>query len=202
MSDNGHHGSITVHRISDIDDPRLAGFIATYQDVFAGPPYFEKYAEQEVVDNVWKPHIGHGIVLATNSTGMVVGLACCHSVVAETEPSIRDYILSRPEVPSLFDPSRTIFMSELAVREQYRRRGLGKRFIIERFAWGREHGFESYCTRTADRSSNSRALYERIGAKLAPFVQDVSSGGVESASKARIYLYGSIAEALDLHWND
>ena len=50
--------------------------------------------------------------------------------------------------------------------------------------------------RTAVEGSNSQRMYERIGSHLAPFVQDVSDGGVLSASKSRIYMYGSIATAL------
>lgn len=191
------HDPFTIHRITDINDTRRDGFVATYRDVFAGAPYFETYSEQDVHDHVWVPHIGQCILVATDSPDLIVGLACCHGVVADTEPVIRDYLLSQSEVPGLFDSQLTIFMSELAVREEYRRRGLGARLILERFRWGLEHGFRSYCMRTADQKSNSRSLYERIGAKLAPFVQDVSSGGVESASKARIYMYGFLVEALE-----
>ncbi len=200
-----HH--VTIRRVTDIGDPLLAGFVSTYKDVFAGAPYFEEYADEQVREDVWAPHIGECILVATTDDGSearpesVVGLACCHGVLASTEPKIRDFLLSRAELPELFDPARAIFMSELAVRDDFRCRGLGQTLVLERFRWGIEAGYSHYAMRTAADGSNSRRMYERIGSRLAPFVQDVSEGGVVSASKSRIYMYGSIAEALSRYGN-
>lgn len=205
MSDDDHY--VTVRRVNNVDDPLLAGFVSTYKDVFAGSPYFEEYADEQIRDDVWIPHIGECIIVATTDDGSVarpesvVGLACCHAVLAPTEPKIRDFLLSRQELPELFDPARAIFMSELAVRDDFRRRGLGQTLVLERFRWGLKAGFTHYAMRTAADGSNSRRMYERIGSVLAPFVQDVSEGGVISASKSRIYMYGSIANALAWHRN-
>lgn len=206
MSDNNHH--VTIRRVTNVDDPLLAGFVSTYKDVFAGSPYFEEYNDEQVRDDVWIPHIGECILVVTTDDALttrpesVVGLACCHAILAPTEPKIRDFLLSRPELPELFDPARAIFMSELAVRDDFRRRGLGQALVLERFRWGLEAGFTHYAMRTAAGGSNSRRMYERIGSALAPFVQDVSEDGVVSASKSRIYMYGSISDALARHGND
>lgn len=192
----GHHHGTTIHRIDRHDDHRRAGFVATYIDVFAGPPYFEHYSEEDVHDGVWVPHQGHCILVATDASECVVGLACCHPVFADTEPKIRDY-LREQDVSGLFDPDRTIFMSELAVRDGYRQRGLGQELILARFRWGVENGFTSYCMRTAAEGSNSRRMYERIGARLAPFVQDLP--GEATASKQRVYMYGNLHDVLSAY---
>ena len=195
MPSDGHLNRAAIHRVIDASDPQREGFVDAYKEIFAGPPYFEAYTDGDVISGVWNPHIGQCILVAVDTSGRVIGFGCCHSVMSPAEPKIRDFILSRPGIGSLFDPERTIFMSEIAVREECRRRGLGKRLIFERFRWGLEHGFSSYCMRTAEHGSNSRRLYERMGAKRAPFVQDVSAD-IDSASKSRIYLYGSLVDAL------
>jgi ribosomal protein S18 acetylase RimI-like enzyme len=202
LSERNCGADVSIRFVTDVNDPVRVGFVDTYREVFAGPPYFEEYGSDDVINGVWIPHMGHCVLAATEDlTGRVVGLGCCHVVTADTEPKIRDYLLSRPSISKFFDPDRTIFMSELAVREEYRRRGLGNRIVLERFRWGLERGYESYCMRTAESGSNSRGLYERIGAVLAPFVQDVSVDGVASSSKSRVYMYGSIADALERNRN-
>ncbi len=197
----------SIRCITNQDDPLFEGFASTYKDVFAGRPYFEEYTIEQIREDVWLPHVGDCIIVATvegdseSLSGGVVGLACCHGVQKPTEPKIRDFLLSQPELSELFDPERTIFMSELAVRFEYRKNGLGHLLILERLRWGHENGFTHYAMRTAAAESNSRRMYERIGSKLAPFVQDVSEDGVVSASKSRIYMYGSISDALALKPN-
>lgn len=185
---------LRIRSIEDADDPAFHGFTSTYIDVFAGPPYFETYDPESVRGHVWVPHLPHCILVAERkSDNVVVGLACCHGVVADTEPKIRDYLLGQ-QLP--FDPRRTIFMSELAVRDEMRRRGLGRALILERFRWGLERGFENFCMRTAADGSNSRRMYERIDARQLPFVQNVGGEGVETSATQRVYFWGQLHEAL------
>ncbi len=188
--------SIDIHirRILKPDDPALDGFVATYIDVFAEPPYEEHYEPDWVVEHVWVPHQPHCILVAEQGPEQcVIGLACCHVADADTEPAIRDYLRSQA-LP--FDLARTAFMSELAVRKSDRGKGVGTALILERLRWAHEGGYTHYAMRTAADGSKSERMYHRLGSRKAPFVEDVSEGAVESASKQRIYLWGEIADAL------
>jgi GNAT superfamily N-acetyltransferase len=185
---------LSIRRITDPDDRALNGFLATYRDVFAEAPYHETYKLEWIVEHVWRPHLPHCIMVAEHASDHhVVGLACCHAVDADTEPAIKEYLLAQ-ELP--FNPQHTVFMSELAVRSEVRRAGLGTTLVYERLAWARGAGFTNYVMRTAADGSNSQVLYRKIGAREAPFVQDVGAGEVASASPQRIYMWGEIATAL------
>lgn len=180
----------SVRFVERHDDPGMAGFVSLYIAAFGGPPYFEPFTHEQVVDGVWHPHIPHCIILA-ECDGLVVGLGCAVGLVSPESP-VRDFISGLAPGSLPFPPEQTLYMSELAVHESYRKHGIGQRIIEERMRWGKLMGYTHYCMRTAKDGSNSRRLYERMGAQIAPFEQDVSDGEVKTESKFRIYLYGKI----------
>ena len=193
MNKNKQEVKITVRDIVDSNDSARVGFAKTYKEVFAEKPYFENFEIEDIDQNVWLPHIGHCIVVVENNFREVVGFGCAHPFLADTEPSIRDFLVAQ-KLP--FDSSKTIFMSELAVRKEFRRQGIGAKIITARLEWGQKNGYTNFCMRTAEHKSNSRSIYEKIGAKQAPFIQDVSNGKIDTSSKQRVYLWGKISEAL------
>ncbi len=178
---------IVFRRIEQVSDPAFAGFAAVYREAFGGPPYFEEYTDDGIRQDVWTPHIPECVIVA--EAPQVIGLACCHAILAPTEPSIRAFLLTQ-ELP--FDPREGIYMSELAVLTEERQKGLGEALIRARFRWAKERGFRFYLLRTAASGSNSQRLYERLGAKRTAFTQDVSLDGVVTASTQRIFLWGEI----------
>lgn len=180
---------IRTRVVTNIDDQSMAGFAACYISAFAEPPYFEHYEADWVSEHVWKPHIPHCLIVA-ESEGVVVGLCCCHPVMADTEPGVRDYMLSQ-DLP--FNPETTTFLSEVAVHADFRRQGLGTKLLCEWLRWAEAHSFTHYAMRTAEAGSNSLHMFEQLGSKRLPFVQDVSKGEVVSASNQRIYLYGEVS---------
>jgi ribosomal protein S18 acetylase RimI-like enzyme len=178
---------IAFRRIEQVNDPAFAGFATVYREAFGGAPYFEEYTDDGIRQDVWTPHIPECVIVA--ETSQVVGLACCHAVLAPTEPSIRAFLLTQ-ELP--FDPREGIYMSELAVLMEERQKGLGEALIQARFRWAKERGFRFYLLRTAASGSNSQRLYERLGAKRTTFTQDVSLDGIVTSSTQRIFLWGEI----------
>ncbi len=178
---------ITFRRIEREDDAAFTGFAAVYKGAFGGPPYFETYTDEQIREDVWNPHIPECVIVAEKSE--VVGLACCHAILAPTEPGIRSFLLMQ-ELP--FDPREGIYMSELAVRTEERQQGLGKSLIHARFRWAKGQGFRFYLLRTAASGSNSQRLYERLGARRAAFMQNVAHDGIATASTERIFLWGEI----------
>lgn len=178
---------IAFRRIKQINDPAFAGFAAVYKEAFGGAPYFEEYTDEGIRHDVWTPHIPECVIVA--ETSQVIGLACCHAILAPTEPGIRAFLLTQ-ELP--FDPHEGVYMSELAVLTEERQKGLGEALIRARFRWAKERDFRFYLLRTAASGSNSQRLYERIGAKRTAFTQDVSLDGIATASSQRIFLWGEI----------
>ncbi len=180
---------MSIRRVTIATDPAATGFVETYQAAFAEAPYFETYEPEWVLKHVWEPHLPHCVLVAEAEWAPrgVAGLACCHPLLADTEPEVRDYLMAQ-HLP--FDPERAVFMSELAVRREFRRRGLGAKLIQARLRWAEDAGFQFLVLRTAATGSNSRRLYERIGAQVASFVQDVSTAAIASSSTQRIFLWG------------
>lgn len=184
----------THHMIVDHMDQHRNGFAELYKVAFSEAPYYESYTIDDVIRDVWDPHVlgSHCVVVATLN-GTVIGLGCAHAVVDEISPL--DAFLTEQErmghhVP--FPAATTLYMSELAVDPSVRGNGLGSTLVEVRRRWGRENGFTHYCMRTAAEGSNSRSLYERMGARVAPFVQDVTGEAVVSESDRRIILYGKL----------
>ncbi len=184
--------NVNYEHITDPEHPHKDGFASVYAAAFGEAPYFEVYTRDEVVENVWLPHIPHCVVTASVS-GEVVGLGCAHPVllpISSIGAFLQQEIASGVHVP--FPLPSTLYMSELAVLSTHRGHGIGRALIEARLEWARRNGFSHYCMRTAAIGSNSRHLYESLGAQLAPSVQNVESESVESKSKERIYLYGKL----------
>lgn len=179
--------SVTFRRIERADDAAFTGFAAVYKEAFGGPPYFETYTDEQIRSGVWEPHIPECVIVAEKPE--VVGLACCHAILAYTEPSIRSFLLTQ-ELP--FDPREGIYMSELAVRTEERQQGLGEALIRARFRWAKKHGFRFYLLRTAASRSNSERLYVHLSAKRTAFTQNIAQDSIVTASTERIFLWGEI----------
>lgn len=178
---------IGFRQIQNLEDAAFPGFAAVYREAFGGPPYFETYTDEDIWRNVWEPHLPECVIVAEGPE--VVGLACCHAILAPTEPSIRDFLLTQD---LSFDPQDGIYMSELAVLTDERRKGLGTALVRARFEWAKQKGFRFYLLRTAASGSNSQRMYERIGARRAPFTQSMASSDTVTASTERIFLWGEI----------
>lgn len=180
--------AIELRRVTDAYDRAREGFIDVYQRAFAGPPYFESYTREDVERAVWRPHVARILVVAERG-GLVVGLGCAHPLLDQTEPAITEFLLgNQHQLP--FDPSRAIFMSEVAVLPEARGAGLGTQLVKERLRVAAADGFESFVMRTAAEGSNSRGIYLRLGARQLPFRQfiDPASG---TQSTDRIYMWGN-----------
>ncbi len=172
------------------------GFAQVYQEAFSGPPYFEEY-DEEMVDNLaWKPHRRLGCIILALDGERAVGLGCClplARISANCPNSL--FLLSLRRRPGLpFHTMETCYMSELAVLDEYRNRGIGTELIKRRLDWAKSQGINYYLMRTAAEGSNSLSLYSRLGAKIVPGLeQDMSKDGVGTASQKRIFLFGPVS---------
>ncbi len=171
-----------------------SGFTVAYQEAFAGPPYFEHYSDEEVIEDVWRPHLRSGIVILAYDGARVVGFGCALPL-AESPADVREFLASLGDDIFPVDVERTWYMSELGVLEGYRRQGIGYGLVKHRLLTISHRRDTHYVFRTAAEGSNSYHLYRKVGAIELPVRQDVSTidqvvvNGSQSGQ--RVYLYGA-----------
>lgn len=191
-------------RYTPVDEPAhshtdIEGFIAAYQEAFAGPPYFEHYSHEEVLEEVWNPHLHDGIIILAYDDLQVVGFGCAIPVL-KAPADVKKFLIQHENQTFPAELSRTWYMSELGVLESYRRRGIGYQLVKHRMQAISDRGDTHYVFRTAAEGSNSIHLYQKIGAVELPDLQDVSGSEQVvvqgSQSHERVYLYGDLTAAL------
>lgn len=175
------------------------GFIAAYKEAFGGPPYFEKYTSEEVLDEVWYPHLQDGMTILALDGTKVVGFGC--ALPLDKSPTdVQEFLKTLDTEVFPADFNHTWYMSELGVLESYRGRGIGYSLVKQRMLSINHRGDTHYVFRTAASGSNSIHLYRKVGAIELPVLQDVSVSDQVvingSQSAARVYLYGDCESAL------
>ena len=179
-----------------------AGFAHVFEEAFGGEPYNEKYEPGQVVQEIWTPHLDHGCIVLARDEYKIVGFGCAVPLdkAPEEIQQFLDECTRDGLLPADFIPSKTWYMSEMGVLNDYRSRGTSYDLVRHRLISASHAGATHFVMRTSsDKPSNSRPLYEKLGAKkLAE--QDVSDTAQVtenlSASKVRVYLYGRIDEAM------
>lgn len=188
----------------DTDRSTIEGFVRVYQEAFGGAPYFESYPTEEILADIWQPHMDDGIVVLAADASHVVGFGC--AVPLSKAPSdIQEHIGGANEKGVAdIDHERSWYMSELGVLETFRGNGIGYNLVKHRLRIIKEKagGDTQYVFRTAAEESNSIHLYKKIGAQLIPRSQDISESDQVtvngSQSTSRVYLFGDCEVALSL----
>lgn len=140
------------------------GFIRAYQEAFGGPPYFETYSTEEVMEEVWLPHVKDGIIVLALDDECVVGFGCAMPVL-KLPPKVKEFLmLHQGEGSFPVDLDRAWYMSELGVVTSHRQRGIGYSLVKHRLLTIDHRGDTHYVFRTAAEGSNSIHLYRKIGA--------------------------------------
>lgn len=195
---------INYLRVTDESSERehlRTGFIDVYKEAFGGPPYFETYTDEDVLNKVWSPHLAKGIIVLALESEKVVGLGCAKPV-SEAPPEDQIHFRTCREDGSLPGNIDTLwYMSELAVLTSYRRQGIGCQLIAQRLESILALGGDRYSLRTASQGSNSVRTYISIGAVQLRGTVDVSKTDQvqvnQSKSLERIFFYGFCREAIE-----
>lgn len=180
------------------------GFIAAYQEAFAGPPYHEQYAYEEVLEGVLRPHLRDGLVMVVEDLergSKLVGFGCALPF-KKAPDDVKEFLegLHRSgNLPEDFEHSQAWYMSELGVLNEYRGLGAAYELVLQRMRSMDHLGANQYFMRTAARGSNSKHLYLKIGSREIPTLQDVSTTGQAAGSRSqsleRVYLWGNCRQA-------
>jgi len=180
--------------------PDRDGFIKAYQQAFGGAPYFEEYTPDDVLEQVWNPHLKDGIIVLAMLNSAVIGFGCALPLL-KSPGDIQEFVEQSIAAGAYSaDPSKVWYMSELGVLEDFRRHGIGTKLVKHRLLTITYRGDTHYVFRTAAEGSNSIHIYERVGAQRLPHLQDVSSSNQvvlnHSHSTERVYLHGDCDSAL------
>ncbi|MCF7820050.1 MAG: GNAT family N-acetyltransferase [Candidatus Pacebacteria bacterium] len=187
----------------DINGPVSRDFVNLYKKVFAEPPYFESYEDCWIFENIWHYHLVKGCIFLAFDKDKLIGFGCGVGMdkvekflpqSSALDPLFKVKCFLRDEASEYINGNSFFYMSEIGVDSKYRRQGVGGLLITRRWLWAAHNNYKNYLMRTDELNSNSRSLYENLGAEILPIKQDVSDHAaiINSASKTRIYLHGSL----------
>ena len=177
------------------------GFVAAYKEAFGGSPYFEEYTDEFVVEEVWEPHLAHGVIMVVTDEeqgGGLVGFGC--AMPFDKAPAdVREFIEGLDEkgrIPTEFEYRRAWYMSELGVLNDYRGLGAAWELVKQRMRTVDWKGADQFFMRTAANGSLSRPMYIKMGSRELADLQDVSHIDqvveTHSRSNQRTYLWGDV----------
>lgn len=171
-------------------------FAEVYANCFADPPYCETYDPEWIIAHVYNPHIAHGRVAVALKEGTMIGFSCAMMLHADTSACYYKYLSAQENLP--FEIDKSMFVTELAVLSEYRRKGLGTALAKHMMcSKGSLHQYDHCVTRTAHQGSNSIGIFTKLGAQVLPGLHHVNNdpNEVPSASEARVYLWRSVYQS-------
>jgi len=140
------------------------GLTTLYQSVFAGPPYFEKFSDQEVKETFTEILSGKGIIFVFKENGEVISFAA-GAPLSSFGPEI---------LKKRFAPEKTFYFAELGVKENRRRQGIGifmTKLLIN--STQEEYPlFKIFCMRTSVDNLPSIGLAKRAGLTVVPDLRE------------------------------
>lgn len=134
-----------------------AGFVAAYQQVFSGAPYFERYAPTEIRD-IWHRLTGRSdsiTMIAATDAGKVVGFGIGIGLNGQRDVARRlDGLVSVPH---------TYYLAELGVLPAYRGQGIAHQLVRARLSRIDHERFRAVVLRASATRSGSYRLYTSLG---------------------------------------
>lgn len=124
--------------------------------VFSGPPYNEKYTDEEL-EEIFTEYQEKGYIYGAYNKGRCVGMIALERGAKESQPV-------------KFFNKKVMYLADVAVLNEYRRRGLGNQLMIYGVIQSKALGFDKLYMRTLKEGSMSRGIALRIGFKEIPGV--------------------------------
>lgn len=131
----------------------LEDFKKVYR-VFSGPPYNEKYTEEELED-IFKEYQEKGYMYGAYNDEECVGLIALERG-------------AKSDQPVKFEDENVMYLADVAVVNNYRRRGLGNQLMLYGVMQSKLLGYRKLYMRTLEEGSMSYGIALRIGFKQIP----------------------------------
>ena len=139
-----------IKNLNDLND-----FKKVYR-VFSGPPYNEKYTEEEL-ENIFEEYNEKGYMYGAYVEEECVGLIALERGVKSNQP-VR------------FQDENVMYLADVAVLDNYRRKGLGNQLMLYAVMQSKLLGYKRLYMRTLENGSMSYGIALRIGFKQIPNV--------------------------------
>lgn len=137
-----------IKELTSLDD-----FKKVYK-VFSGPPYNEKYTEEEL-NEIFKEYQEKGYMYGAYNDEECVGM-----IALERGTKL--------EQPVNFQNEKVMYLADIAVLDKYRRNGLGNQLMLYGVMQSKKLGYEKLYMRTLESGSMSYNIALRIGFKKIP----------------------------------
>lgn len=137
-----------IKKLTNLDD-----FKNVYR-VFSGPPYNEKYTEEEL-EEIFKEYQEKGYMYGAYNDKECVGMIALERGV-------------KADQPVNFQNENVIYLADVAVLNNYRKKGLGNQLMIYGVMQSKSLGYGKIYMRTLERGSMSYGIALRIGFKQIP----------------------------------
>lgn len=132
---------------------KLEDFKNVYR-VFSGPPYNEKYTEEEL-EEIFKEYQQKGYIYGAFADEKCIGM-----IVLERG--------AKADQPVKFQDEKVMYLADIAVLDDYRRLGLGNQLMIYGVMQSKVLGYGKLYMRTLENGSMSYGIAKRIGFRQIP----------------------------------
>lgn len=138
---------------------KLEDFKRVYK-VFSGPPYNEKYTEEEL-EEIYREYKENGYIYGAYNDSECIGMIALECGVKSNQPVN-------------FNNQKVMYLADIAVLNDYRRKGLGNQLMLYGVMQSKIMGYEKMYMRTLKSGSMSYGIASKIGFRQIPnIVQDV-----------------------------
>lgn len=137
-----------IKELTDLED-----FKKVYK-VFSGPPYNEKYTEEEL-EEIFREYQEKGYMYGVYNKEECVGMIALERGVKENQPVN-------------FLEEKVMYLADIAVLNNYRRKGLGNQLMLYGVMQSKALGYGKLYMRTLERDSMSYGIALKIGFKQIP----------------------------------
>ena len=137
-----------IKELTDLED-----FKKVYK-VFSGPPYNEKYTEEEL-EEIFREYQEKGYMYGVYNKEECVGMIALERGVKENQPVN-------------FLEEKVMYLADIAVLNNYRRKGLGNQLMLYGVMQSKALGYGKLYMRTLERGSMSYGIALKIGFKQIP----------------------------------
>ena len=135
---------------------KLEDFKRVYR-VFSGPPYNEKYTEEEL-EEIFIQYQQTGYLYGAYTQDGCVGLIALERGRQEGHPVS-------------FEGEKVMYLADVAVLGEYRRKGVGNQLMLYGVMQSKQLGYDRLYMRTVETGSMSYGIARRIGFQQIPGAQ-------------------------------